>query len=149
MNKYNIFFPNFSDEEIKEVEKEVTENNDLTPLNKEVTEAFDVLFPIDERTGNTSNDVTRLLSPVVSAMEKDRILQMMQKMPASKRHNLSDDELMSMLPSRYNTTFTDLDKVRDYFNNVIIPESDEHGSTDSPDTADTSSSSNNSTGDAV
>lgn len=82
-------------------------------------------FPVDPVTGNPDNMVDKLLSPDVSSMEKERILSFMQKMPASKRNNLSDQELMDMLPSRYNSTLTDIDKVRDFFENEIYTQLDD------------------------
>lgn len=86
--------------------------------------------------------VDKLISPGVSDLEKQRILSFMQKMPKSKRNNLSDDDLIAMLPSRYNSTLTDLDKVRDFFENEIYTELKDESKeeiTDTTDNNDTSS----------
>ena len=92
---------------------------------EDINKLADVLFPVDPTTGNPDNMVDKLISPNVSAMEKERILSFMQKIPASKRNNLSDKELMDMLPSRYNNTLTDIDKVRDFFENEIYTNLDD------------------------
>ena len=94
-------------------------------LCEDINKLGDVLFPIDPVTGNPDNMVDKLISPNVNPMEKERILSFMQKMPASKRNNLSDKELMNMLPSRYNSTLTDIDKVRDFFENEIYTNLDD------------------------
>lgn len=99
-------------------------------LCEDINKLGDVLFPIDPVTGNPDNMVDKLISPNVNPMEKERILSFMQKMPASKRNNLSDKELMDMLPSRYNSTLTDIDKVRDFFENEIYTQLDDESKQD-------------------
>lgn len=114
----DVFFPNLSQEQ-KTAALQVTQPPTNPSLCEDINKLADVLFPVDPVTGNPDNMVDKLISPNVSSMEKERILSFMQKMPASKRNNLSDQELMNMLPSRYNTTLTDIDKVRDFFENEI------------------------------
>ena len=114
----DVFFPNFSQEQ-KTVTLQVSELPQNPSLCQDINKLADVLFPVDPVTGNPDNMVDKLISPNVSAMEKERILSFMQKIPASKRNNLSDKDLMDMLPSRYNNTLTDIDKVRDFFENEI------------------------------
>ncbi len=114
----DVFFPNFSQEQ-KTVTLQVSELPQNPSLCQDINKLADVLFPVDPVTGNPDNMVDKLISSNVSAMEKERILSFMQKIPASKRNNLSDKELMDMLPSRYNNTLTDIDKVRDFFENEI------------------------------
>lgn len=130
----DVFFPNFSQEQ-KTVALQVSELPQNPSLCEDINKLADVLFPVDPVTGNPDNMVDKLISPNVSAMEKERILSFMQKMPASKRNLLSDKQLMDILPSRYNNTLTDLDKVRDFFENEIYPnledESKQEVSTDS------------------
>lgn len=114
----DVFLPNLTEEQ-KSVALQVYEKPKNPSLCEDINKLGDVLFPIDPVTGNPDNMVDKLISPNVNPMEKERILSFMQKMPASKRNNLSDQELMNMLPSRYNSTLTDIDKVRDFFENEI------------------------------
>lgn len=120
----DVFFPNFSQEQ-KTVALQVSELPQNPSLCEDINKLADVLFPVDPVTGNPDNMVDKLISPNVSSMEKERILSFMQKIPASKRNNLSDKELMDMLPSRYNNTLTDIDKVRDFFENEIYTNLDD------------------------
>lgn len=120
----DVFFPNYTQEQ-KSVALQVNELPQNPSLCEDINKLADVLFPIDPTTGNPDNMVDKLLSPTVSPMEKERILSFMQKIPASKRNNLSDKELMDMLPSRYNNTLTDIDKVRDFFENEIYTNLDD------------------------
>lgn len=114
----DVYLPNLTQEQ-KSVALEVPSKANNPSLCDDINKLADVLFPVDPVTGNPDNMVDKLISPNVNPMEKERILSFMQKMPASKRNNLSDNELMEMLPSRYNTTLTDIDKVRDFFENEI------------------------------
>lgn len=114
----DVFFPHFSDHQKYAALVVPAKPNNLS-LCEEVNKLCDVLCPVDPVTGNPDNMIDKLLSPSVNPMEKERILSFMQKIPASQRHNLSDKELISMLPSRYNTTYTDIDKVRDFYEKEI------------------------------
>lgn len=120
----DVFMPNLSQEQ-KSVALQVSAKPNNPSLCDDINKLADVLFPVDPVTGNPDNMVDKLISPNVSSMEKERILSFMQKMPASKRNNLSDKELMDMLPSRYNSTLTDIDKVRDFFENEIYTQLDD------------------------
>lgn len=120
----DVFLPNLTHEQ-KIVALQVPALPDNPSLCEEINKIADAIFPIDPVTGNPDNMVDKLISPNVSSMEKERILSFMQKMPASKRNNLSDQELMDMLPSRYNSTLTDIDKVRDFFENEIYTQLDD------------------------
>ena len=120
----DVFMPNLSQEQ-KTVVLQVPALPDNPSLCEEINKIADAIFPIDPVTGNPDNMVDKLISPNVSSMEKERILSFMQKMPASKRNNLSDQELMYMLPSRYNSTLTDIDKVRDFFEKEIYTQLDD------------------------
>lgn len=120
----DVYMPYLSYEQ-KSVALQVPVKPNNLSLCEDVNKLADVLFPVDPVTGNPDNMVDKLLSPDVSSMEKERILSFMQKMPASKRNNLSDQELMDMLPSRYNSTLTDIDKVRDFFENEIYTQLDD------------------------
>lgn len=96
------------------------------------------MFPVNPVTGNPDNMIDKLITPGVSELEKQRILSFMQRMPKSKRNNLSDDDLIAMLPSRYNSTLTDLDKVRDFFENEIYTELKDETQEETTDNNDTS-----------
>lgn len=120
----DVFMPNLSQEQ-KIFALSVPQPPQNPSLCEEINKLSDVLFPVDPVTGNPDNMVDKLISPNVNSMEKERILSFMQKMPASKRNNLSDQELMDMLPSRYNSTLTDIDKVRDFFENEIYTQLDD------------------------
>lgn len=120
----DVYLPNLSQEQ-KIVALQVNQPPKNPSLCEDINKLADALFPVDPVTGNPDNMVDKLLSPNVSTMEKERILSFMQKMPASKRNNLSDQELMNMLPSRYNSTLTDIDKVRDFFENEIYTNLDD------------------------
>lgn len=125
----DVFMPNLTKEQ-KDVALQVPDKPTNPSLCEEINKLGDVLFPIDPVTGNPDNMVDKLISPIVNPMEKERILSFMQKMPASKRNNLSDKELMDMLPSRYNSTLTDIDKVRDFFENEIYTQLDDESKED-------------------
>lgn len=120
----DVFMPNLTQEQ-KSVALRVPQLPQNPSLSEDINKLADVLFPVDPVTGNPDNMVDKLISPNVNPMEKERILSFMQKMPASKRNNLSDKELMDMLPSRYNSTLTDIDKVRDFFENEIYTQLDD------------------------
>lgn len=130
----DVFLPAFTDEQ-KFVALQVPDKASNLSLCTEINKLADVLFPVDPVTGNPDNMVDKLLSPTVTPMEKERILSFMQMLPPSKRNNLSDDDLMNMLPSRYNTTLTDIDKVRDYFENEIYTNLDDESKQEHEDSA--------------
>ena len=93
-------------------------------LNSEIQEIIDVVAPVNPLTGTRENDVSMLLSQNISSIEKQAILARMQQVPPSQRHDLSDEDLLDMLPSRYNSTLVDVDAVRQYFEDNILPVSD-------------------------
>lgn len=123
MNKkdVNIFFPELEKEYVEIWQQVAEPKKDLPNLSEEIERLQDSLYPVDPTTGNRSNDVVKLLSSSVSPLEKERILASMQKIPVSQRHNLTDDELVSMLPNRRNSTLVDADGVREYFEEEIFP----------------------------
>lgn len=113
----DVYMPHLSDSE-KEVVLDTTsyyddsQRKDLRVFDEDT---LDGICPKDPVTGLRLDAVTALLRPGMSSLEKDKFAAMLQEVPASKRTNLSDDELMAMLPSRYNSTLTDIDKVRDFY----------------------------------
>ena len=44
-------------------------------------------------------------------LEKERILSTLQQIPSSSRNDMSDEDLVALLPSRYHNTLTDYDFV--------------------------------------
>lgn len=124
MDILNVYFSHFTDEQLQQAVVVATPNLDLPPLNSDIAALVDVFFQIDPLTGNIDNPVNKLLSSTLSPLERDKIMAFLQPLPRSKRHNLSDEDLISMLPSRYNSTLTDMDAVRDFFENNILNEVD-------------------------
>lgn len=117
MERIDVFFPRYEE---KEQLKTVVFKTNNPVLNEDLTKHADAMFPINPMTGNIDSDVTKLLDASINPMEKERIMANLIKMPASKRKNLSDDELIQMLPSRRNSTLTDIDAVRDYFESEFL-----------------------------
>ena len=124
MDILNVYFSYFTEEQLQQAVVVATPNFDLPPLNSDITALVDVFFQVDPVTGNIDNPVNKLLSSTLSPLERDKIMAFLQPLPRSKRHNLSDDDLINMLPSRYNSTSTDMDAVRDFFENNILNEVD-------------------------
>lgn len=107
-----------SSEDIKAMEVKTEPNRDLPALNREIEEVVDTLFPIDPLTGNPTSAVTKLLSPTVSALEKEKYAKMMEAIPTDNgNRGLDDDTLMATLPSRRNMTMTDNDKFANHIAN--------------------------------
>lgn len=133
----DIYFPH-----LKDAQKQICVSEPALPNNpslcQDINKLSDSLFPVNPVTGNPDNMIDKLITPGVSELEKQRILSFMTKMPTSKRNNLSDEDLMSMLPSRYNSTLTDLDKVRDFFENEIYTELKDDSQEETIDNNDTS-----------
>ena len=124
MDILNVYFSHFSDKQLQQAVAVSSPNDDLPVLNTEIMSLSDVYFTIDPVTDNIENPVNKLLSSTLSPLERDKIMAFLQPLPRSKRHNLSDEDLVNMLPSRYNTTLTDMDAVRDFFENNILNEVD-------------------------
>lgn len=133
----DVFFPHLNDSQKLICVAECVKPNNPS-LCVEINQLSDCLFPVNPVTGNPDNMIDKLITPGVSELEKQRILSFMQKMPKSKRNNLSDDDLIAMLPSRYNSTLTDLDKVRDFFENEIYTELKDESQEETSESNDTS-----------
>lgn len=133
----DVFFPHLTEsQKVVCVAQSQKPNN--PSLCDEINKLSTSLFPVNPVTGNPDNMIDKLITPGVSELEKQRILSFMQKIPSSKRNNLSDADLVSMLPSRYNSTLTDLDKVRDFFENEIYTELKDETHEETTDNIDTS-----------
>lgn len=74
--------------------------------------------PVNPVTGLRDNILSRLESDI-NESEKAIILSSLQKMPSSHRSNLSDEDMIQLLPSRYNSSNVDADAVRGYMNNLV------------------------------
>ena len=133
MNYLNIFFPYMSVEQLKVMEETPKANEDLPEFNHEINEVVSTLFPPDEVTGNPTNAVSKLLSPNVSAMEKEKYASTMQAMPKSEKDNrqVDDATLIAMTPSRYNSTNVDNEHFGNYVAGKLVENANEATETNS------------------
>lgn len=133
MDYLNIFFPYMSAEQIKVMEETPKANEDLPEFNHEINEVVSTLFPPDEVTGNPTNAVSKLLSPNVSAMEKEKYASTMQEMPKSEKDNrqVDDATLIAMTPSRYNSTNVDNEHFGNYVAGKLVENANEATETNS------------------
>ena len=130
MKLNRVYFPFHSDEEIELMQKIAYRNPNVPNVCVVPTQECDVIAPVDEVTGNRTNVLTKIVDPNLSSLERDRLIGSLQRIPASKRTSLSDDELICMLPSRYNSTLTDNEKYADYISEMI--DNEFNTSTDEP-----------------
>lgn len=122
-----------SAEQIKVMEETPKANEDLPEFNQEINEVVSTLFPPDEVTGNPTNAVSKLLSPNVSAMEKEKYASTMQAMPKSEKDNrqVDDATLIAMTPSRYNSTNVDNEHFGNYVAGKLVENANEATETNS------------------
>ena len=122
-----------SAEQIKVMEETPKANEDLPEFNQEINEVVSTLFPPDEVTGNPTNAVSKLLSPNVSAMEKEKYASTMQAMPKSEKDNRQVDNatLIAMTPSRYNSTNVDNEHFGNYVAGKLVENANEATETNS------------------
>lgn len=127
MENLSIFFPYMNAEQLKVMEETPKANEDLSEFNKEINEVVSTLFPPDEVTGNPTNAVSKLLSPNVSAMEKEKYASTMQAMPKSEKdnRNVDDATLIAMTPSRYNSTNVDNEHFGNYVAGKLVENANE------------------------
>lgn len=133
MDYLNIYFPYMSAEQLKVMEETPKSNEDLPEFNHEINEVVSTLFPPDEVTGNPTNAVSKLLSPNVSAMEKEKYASTMQAMPKSEKDNrqVDDATLIAMTPSRYNSTNVDNEHFGNYVAGKLVENANESTETNS------------------
>ena len=133
MENLSIFFPYMNAEQLKVMEETPKANEDLPEFNKEINEVVSTLFPPDEVTGNPTNAVSKLLSPNVSAMEKEKYASTMQAMPKSEKdnRNVDDATLIAMTPSRYNSTNVDNEHFGNYVAVKLVENANEATETNS------------------
>ena len=122
-----------STEDLKVMEETPKANEDLPEFNQEINEVVSTLFPPDEVTGNPTNAVSKLLSPNVSAMEKEKYASTMQAMPKSEKDNrqVDDETLIAMTPSRYNSTNVDNEHFGNYVAGKLVENAHEATETNS------------------
>ena len=122
-----------STEDLKVMEETPKANEDLPEFNHEINEVVSTLFPPDEVTGNPTNAVSKLLSPNVSAMEKEKYASTMQAMPKSEKDNrqVDDETLIAMTPSRYNSTNVDNEHFGNYVAGKLVENANEATETNS------------------
>lgn len=120
-------------EQLKVMEETPKANEDLPEFNHEINEVVSTLFPPDEVTGNPTNAVSKLLSPNVSAMEKEKYASTMQAMPKSEKdnRNVDDATLIAMTPSRYNSTNVDNEHFGNYVAGKLVENANEATETNS------------------
>lgn len=133
MENLSIFFPYMNAEQLKVMEETPKANEDLPEFNHEINEVVSTLFPPDEVTGNPTNAVSKLLSPNVSAMEKEKYASTMQAMPKSEKDNrqVDDATLIAMTPSRYNSTNVDNEHFGNYVAVKLVENANEATETNS------------------
>ena len=130
-----------STEQLKVMEETPKANEDLPEFNYEINEVVSTLFPPDEVTGNPTNAVSKLLSPNVSAMEKEKYASTMQEMPKSEKDNrqVDDATLIAMTPSRYNSTNVDNEHFGNYVAGKLVENANEATETNSGSSASSES----------
>ena len=87
-------------------------------LSDNAQKEIECYAPVNPVTGLRDNILSRLESDI-NESEKAIILSSLQKMPSSQRSNLSDEDMIQLLPSRYNCSNVDFDAVRGYMNNLV------------------------------
>lgn len=122
-----------TEEQLKVMVETPKANEDLPEFNQEINEVVSTLFPPDEVTGNPTNAVSKLLSPNVSAMEKEKYASTMQAMPKSEKDNreVDDETLIAMTPSRYNSTNVDNEHFGNYVAGKLVENANEATETNS------------------
>ena len=130
-----------STEQLKVMEETPKANEDLPEFNHEINEVVSTLFPPDEVTGNPTNAVSKLLSPNVSAMEKEKYASTMQEIPKSEKDNrqVDDATLIAMTPSRYNSTNVDNEHFGNYVAGKLVENANEATETNSGSSASSES----------
>lgn len=130
MNSFtHIFFP-FADERTVEAidNVPVRDFSKMPDLSLLPTQEADASNPLNEVTGLRDSQLTRVFDPDLSPLEKQRIMSSLQRMPTAKRNNLSDKDLIALLPSRYNTAMIDDAKYAEYLRGMV----DSENVTDAP-----------------
>lgn len=106
---YKAIFPWLNDRQLEDMSMGVPAEPMNVPLSKLSQEFMDSVLPIDPQTGYPTNPVQKLLDGA-SPAELDKYASLLQPVDSSKgNRRLSDSDLVSVTPSRYNLTLTDND----------------------------------------
>jgi hypothetical protein len=129
----SVFFPRLSESQLEVMTKKVDYVPQGAALNVKANEECNVICPYDDDLGERPNIISKVMDPNTNPLEKDRLLATLQRLPTSKRNNLSDEELALMLPSRYNQTLTDDAAFAEHLSHVVddYSETDNQGNFDS------------------
>ena len=138
----SIYFPHLSAAQLEVMSRRADYTSSGVCLNSKANEECDVICPYDDKLKRRPNVLSKVMDPNVNPLERDRLMSTLQKVPVSKRNNLSDDELISMTPSRYNQTMTDDAAFASHLSHVVDDYSDSDSSASSSQGSDNSDSSN-------
>lgn len=76
---------------------------------------YDTICPINPLTGHRDSMLSRLFSPDVSDTEKQLIMSQLAKLKGvSSPSDLSDDDILSLLPSRYMSDPVEMERYREF-----------------------------------
>ena len=90
----------------------------------------ETIQPINPVTGWRDNSISRLMSPNTPNVERELILKSLTKMKGyNSPKELSDDDLLEILPSRYANDPVELERFKDFVDSLQSP--DEPAPTDS------------------
>lgn len=126
----SIYFPHLNDKQLAVMSKKAVYFAKGPALNAKANEECDVLCPYDDVLKGRPNLISKVMDPNINPLERERLMASLQRLPASKRNNLSDEELVMMLPSRYNQTMTDEAAFAEHLSNVVDEYSDEDNKSD-------------------
>lgn len=91
-------------------------NNGISPIDDTL---FNTLCPINPLTGHRDDMLSRLFSGQVSDTEKQLIVsQLVQIKGVSSPKDLTDDDILSIIPSRYLSDPVELDRYRDFVDDL-------------------------------
>ena len=86
----------------------------------------DTIQPINPVTGWRDNAISRLMSPTTPNVERELILSSLAKYKGyTSPKELSDDDLLEILPSRYSTDPVELERFKEFVDELRNVEDDE------------------------
>lgn len=88
-------------------------------LSTDIQKVLNVVDPVNPATGRRDGLLDRMTAINLSQSERDLIASIMVKMPAGQRSQMSDEDRIAMLPSRYNSTLVDADAVKEVFSSIM------------------------------
>lgn len=129
--RLSIFFPRLTEEQLKVMTKEAPYRCSGPALNDKANQECDVLCPYDKKLKERPNVLNKVMDPNTNPLERERLTASLQRLPTSKRNNLSDEELIMTTPSRYNQTLTDEAAFAEHLSNVVDVYSEDDNKSDS------------------